>query len=401
MDIDRIAMLGNKDHGKSTLIGSLMLATHSASEARIKDAREASKKIGVKFEPAFLLDSFYEEREGGLTIDTTRAQLRYKNRAFEFIDVPGHEELIKNMISGASYASAAILLVSAKRGEAISPQTRRHVYLASMLGIKKLVVAINKMDTINYDKGKFDMLVKKLGIEKLGYDKDSVAFVPISAYSNKNLISKAKEMEWYKGKPLLEELMALLKNKKQEKPEGMVALLQGSMDLGNKNGIAAKIINGEMKKGSYFYAFGKGNKYKIDELYAKGRQAQAAKTGQNAVICGKGLPDSGVIFEKASMMNPSKEIKARVFAVEDVSLPISIRVSGNTVKCNAMKIESIMDFDSEEKKGKMIKALEGAEVTFSLEEPISAIPFDTISELGRLVLYKENRFAGIGIIIGS
>ncbi len=401
MDINRIAMLGNKDHGKSTLIGSLMLATHSASEARIKDAKEASKKIGVKFEPAFLLDSFYEEREGGLTIDTTRAQLRYKNKAFEFIDVPGHEELIKNMISGASYASAAILLVSAKNGEAISPQTKRHVYLANMLGIKKLVVAINKMDTVNYEKSKFDSLVKELDIEKLGYSNDNVAFVPISAYNNKNLISKAKEMKWYKGKPLLEELMALLKNKKQDRPEGMVALLQGSIELGSKKGIAAKVINGKMQKGSYFYAFEKDERYKIEELYAKGKQADVAKEGQNVIIYGKNLPDSGVIFEKESMIKPLKEVKARIFAVEDLPMPISIKIYGNAVKCNAMKIERIMDFEGKKSNGKNVKALEGADVVFSLKEPIAAMPFDIMPELGRLVIYKGDKFAGIGIVTQS
>ncbi|EQD45119.1 translation elongation factor EF-1, subunit alpha, partial [mine drainage metagenome] len=143
MIVRRVTLLGHKDHGKSTLIGNLLISTKSVSEARVEDAKRTSIRLGRKFEPGFLLDSFEEEREGAMTIDTTRAQIKYRGSAFEFIDVPGHEELIKNMISGASYADSALLIVSAKKGEGITGQTRRHIFLAKMLGIERVVVAVN------------------------------------------------------------------------------------------------------------------------------------------------------------------------------------------------------------------------------------------------------------------
>ena len=118
-----------------------------------------------------------------MTIDTTRAEMAYKGGMFEFIDVPGHMELIKNMMSGASHGEMAILMVSMKKGEGLAPQTKRHVYIANMLGIKALIVAINKMDLVGYDKGAFDRAKSEISgyLRSIGFSKP-VSYVPVSAY---------------------------------------------------------------------------------------------------------------------------------------------------------------------------------------------------------------------------
>ena len=182
MHIQQITMLGHKDHGKSTLIGSLLMSTGSATEERIADAKNTSKKLGKQFEPAFILDAFSEEREGGLTIDTARAQIKYMGKAFELIDVPGHEELIKNMLSGASYANTAVLVVSAAKDEGIKPQTKRHLFLAKMLGIRHFIVAVNKMDTVGYSQNDYEMIKNDIAayLDDIGVHSQSVNFVPIS-----------------------------------------------------------------------------------------------------------------------------------------------------------------------------------------------------------------------------
>ena len=232
MEINKVTLLGHKDHGKSTLIGSLLIVTKTVSKDRLNEAKKQSANLGRKFEPGFILDSFSEERKGGLTIDTSRAQVKYRDSAFEFIDVPGHEELIKNMISGASYAKFALLIVSANKNEGIRPQTKRHIYLSRMLGIEKLIVAVNKMDTVGYDKDIFEQIHKELGefLEKIGVDSRSVNFVPISAYGSENLSKRSSNMPWYKGKPLLDLMCEMAKKRSNGPSDGnMRVILQGSM----------------------------------------------------------------------------------------------------------------------------------------------------------------------------
>ncbi len=160
MDKHIITMLGEKDHGKSTLIGSLLIASGSATEQRINEAKKYAKR--GRFEPGYILDSFAEERAQEMTIDTTRAEMVYKGAMYEFIDVPGHLELIKNMMSGASNGEMAVLMVSMKQGEGLKPQTKRHVFISNMFGIKSLVVAVNKMDMIGYSRDAFEKM--KAGI---------------------------------------------------------------------------------------------------------------------------------------------------------------------------------------------------------------------------------------------
>ncbi len=229
MKIKRVTLLGHKDHGKSTLIGNLLISTGTATKDRINEARRISRSLGRQFEPAFILDSFSEEREGGLTIDTTRAQIKYKDIGFEFIDVPGHEELIKNMISGASYADFAVLIVSAKRDEGIMDQTKRHLFLAKIFGIKKIIIAVNKMDSVGYSEERFDSVAKSIGayLEKIGVDSRDYEAIPISAYDSENLVKKSDKMKWYRGKTLLEILYEMGREKEKKPKNNFRMIIQG------------------------------------------------------------------------------------------------------------------------------------------------------------------------------
>ena len=213
-----IVLLGEKDHGKSTLIGRLIFETKSLPEDRMRDVRKAIKGRGKKFEWAHLLDSFIYEREHEMTLDTTRAMVNLGGKSFEFIDVPGHKELIKNMLTGAGDAKFAILTIDINEG--IKPQTLRHLDIAEFLGIEKLIIVVNKMDAVGYSKAHFKKAKKIISMvlaDRNLSKKDSI--IPVSAFSGNNLLKRTSSLGWYKGPTLYE---AVLKDFKTTKKNSVI-----------------------------------------------------------------------------------------------------------------------------------------------------------------------------------
>lgn len=200
-----IVLLGEKDHGKSTLLGRLLYETRSVPEDRLKNIKEW----------AHLLDSFRYEREYKMTLDATRVLVKLEKRLYEFIDVPGHKELVKNMLSGASQAEYGVLVIEALEG--IKPQTIRHIKLALFLGIEKLIVAINKLDKIRYSFQKFSALKKDTDwmLKKFGFKK--ILVLPIAASRGENLTKKSKKLSWFRGPTLGEAILKNFKPSPQDK----------------------------------------------------------------------------------------------------------------------------------------------------------------------------------------
>jgi len=202
-----LVTLGHVDHGKSTLVGRLLYDTGNIPEQKMREIEQIAKELGREtFEFAFIMDRLKEERERGLTIDIAHQRFDSKKYYFTIIDCPGHRDFVKNMITGTSEADCAILVVSAKEG--VQEQTKEHVYLAKILGVNQIIVAINKMDAVNYDKKKYEETVdavKKL-LRGIGYDADKILYIPISAYKGDNVVKRSDNMPWYDGPTLLEAL---------------------------------------------------------------------------------------------------------------------------------------------------------------------------------------------------
>ncbi|HIP90552.1 MAG TPA: translation elongation factor EF-1 subunit alpha [Candidatus Nanopusillus sp.] len=213
-----LATIGHVDNGKSTLVGRLIYELGLIDEKILQQLRELAKELGKEtFEFAYLMDKAKEERERGVTIDPTHYKIETKKYEITFIDLPGHRDFIKNMITGASQADAAILVVSARPGEAetaLGPdgQGREHLLLVRTLGVQQIIVAINKMDTVNYDQKRYEEvknMVLKLA-QALGYKPEQIkAIVPVSAYYGDNVVKKSDKTPWYNG-PTLYEAMDLL-----------------------------------------------------------------------------------------------------------------------------------------------------------------------------------------------
>ena len=198
-----IVFIGHVDHGKSTTIGRLLFDTANIPENIIKKFEEMGEK-GKSFKFAWVMDRLKEERERGITIDVAHTKFETPHRYITIIDAPGHRDFVKNMITGASQADAAVLIVAVTDG--VMPQTKEHAFLARTLGINHIIVGVNKMDMVNYDEKKFKQVaeqVKKL-LMMLGYK--NFPIIPISAWEGDNVVKKSDKMPWYKGPTLIEAL---------------------------------------------------------------------------------------------------------------------------------------------------------------------------------------------------
>jgi len=211
-----LVVIGHVDHGKSTMVGHLMYLCGAVDERTIKQYEEAAKEIGKEtFKFAWVLDRLKEERERGLTIDLTHLRFETPKYYFTIIDAPGHRDFVKNMITGASQADAAILVVSAKKGEfeagiGSGGQTREHAFLARTMGVGQMVVAVNKMDdpTVNWSQERYEEVKNEVArmLKLAGYKVDKIPFVPVSGWTGDNLVKRSEKMPWYKGPTLLEAL---------------------------------------------------------------------------------------------------------------------------------------------------------------------------------------------------
>lgn len=211
-----LVVCGHVDHGKSTMMGHLLYLIGAVDEKTIREYEEQAKALGKEtFKFAWVLDRLKEERERGLTIDLCYMKFETSKYFFTLIDAPGHRDFIKNMITGASQADCAILVVSAKQGEyeaGIGPQgqTREHAFLLKTLGVNQLLVVINKMDdpSVNWSQARFNEV--KSGVERLlrlvGYDVSKIPIIPVSAWTGDNLVKRSDKMPWYKGPTLFEAL---------------------------------------------------------------------------------------------------------------------------------------------------------------------------------------------------
>ncbi len=205
-----VAMIGHVDHGKSTLIGRLLYDAGEIPEHIIEKYRkEAQEKGKATFEFAWVMDRLKEERERGITIDVAHRKFNTQKYEITIVDCPGHRDFIKNMITGASQADAAILVVDVV--DCVQAQTKEHVFLARTLGINQLIVAINKMDRVNYDQKEFEKCkdaVVKL-IQLVGYKPDETPVIPVSAYNGDNVLNRTDVTSWYNGPTIFEALDSL------------------------------------------------------------------------------------------------------------------------------------------------------------------------------------------------
>ena len=192
-----IVIVGHVDHGKSTVIGRLLADTSSLPEGKLEDVKALCARNAKPFEYAFLLDALKDERAQGITIDSARCFFKTKKRDYIVIDAPGHIEFLKNMVTGAARAEAALLVIAADEG--IRENSKRHGYLVSMLGIRQVVVLVNKMDLVGYDRDIYDALSSEYTAFLSKLHVNPISYIPVSARDGENLVTRSEQMPWYEG----------------------------------------------------------------------------------------------------------------------------------------------------------------------------------------------------------
>ncbi|MBN2111801.1 translation elongation factor EF-1 subunit alpha [Candidatus Woesearchaeota archaeon] len=282
-----IVFIGHVDAGKSTTVGRLLFDSGNIDEQALRKLKEKAEELGKGgFEFAFVMDNLKEERERGVTIDLAHKKFETPKYYFTIIDAPGHKDFIKNMITGASQADVGVLVVAATDPE-LQPQTKEHVFLARTLGVNQLIVAVNKMDAVNYDEAKFNKIkemVTKL-LKQTGYKTDEVPFLPVASLVGDNVVKKGEKLGWFKGKTLVETMNDI---KEPEKPTELPLRLP-IQDVYNITGIGVvpvgRVETGTMKVGQKVIAVpgreGKGVTGEVKTIEMHHEQLQTAEPGDN------------------------------------------------------------------------------------------------------------------------
>ena len=267
-----LAFIGHVDHGKSTLVGHLLLKAGAIAEQQLDEGED-------KFR--FVMDKLGEERERGVTIDLAHQKFSTNKYDYTVVDCPGHRDFVKNMITGASQADAAVLVVAANDG--VMPQTKEHMFLSMTLGIKQLIIAVNKMDMVDYSEDKFNEVKEEVGtlLKSIGRDPATTPFIPMSAFEGDNIKEKSDNMTWYKGDALMTELDKLTP---PEKPVDLPLRIP-IQDVYSITGVGTvpvgRVETGVMKKGEnvIFEPAGASGEVKSIEMHHE--QFDVAEPGDN------------------------------------------------------------------------------------------------------------------------
>jgi bifunctional enzyme CysN/CysC len=409
LDHLNLVVVGHVDHGKSTLIGRLLFDTHSVADGKVERLQAAAKAEGMEFEYAFLMDALLEEQAQNITMDTTRVPFRTERRAYTIIDAPGHKEFLKNMITGAASADAAVLIVDAKEG--LREQTRRHGFLLSLLGLKQIVVAVNKMDLVGYDEAVFERIRAELGdfLGRLGLA--SPQFVPISAKHGEGLLQASGRMPWYRGPMLL----AVLDQFRAAPPVQGAPLRLTVQDVYRFD--ARRIVAGLVEAGSVsvgdpieFHPGGKRSRVKSIETWPVPAVPFAGPVGVGRSVAVT-LADE-LFVERGQIGGPLEDTpaEARIFTARvfwlhaepfRVGELVPLRLGTQQGEARLVAIHRTLDAVTLESGGgptAEVKRHEVAEIRLRVRRPIACDAGGRIPALGRFVLMRGRRIAGGGVI---
>ncbi|MCD6126656.1 MAG: translation elongation factor EF-1 subunit alpha [Thaumarchaeota archaeon] len=416
-----LIVVGHVDHGKSTTMGHFLTRLGVVDQRILQQYEEEAKRLGKEsFKYAWILDRIKEERERGLTIDLAFQKFETKKYYFTLIDAPGHRDFVKNMITGASQADAAILVISAKKGEyevGIAPggQAREHAFLCFMLGIRQLIVLINKMDdpTVNWSKERYEEVKQGVSdlLKRIGFDISKIPFIPVSGWTGDNLVERSERMSWYDGPTLLEALDAL-----QEPPKPIDRPLRlpiqavysirgvGTVPVG-------RVETGVLKPGDTIIIMPPGIKSEVKSIEMHHQPLDKAIPGDNIGFALKGVEKGQikrgmVVSHPDSPCNVAKEFIAQIIVIYHptaIAAGYTPVMHIHTAQTAVRFVELLAKMDPRtgqvvEKNPSFLKTGDVALVKLRPLQPVALEQYSDFPELGRFAIRDSGMTIAAGIV---
>lgn len=417
-----LIITGHVDHGKSTLVGHLLYDLGMIDQRTIDEYAKESEKTGKgdTFKFAWVLDKLKDERERGVTIDLAFQKFESKKYFFTLIDAPGHRDFVKNMITGASEADCAVLVVSAGKGEtqvAVDPggQGREHAFLLRTLGVNQLVVSINKMDDqlVNYAKDRYEevkAIVEHL-LKGVGYDTKKVRFIPTSGWKGDNLIKKSENMKWYDGVTLLEALDEFVEPEKPINKPLRIPLQDVYSITGVGTVPVGRVETGKMKPNDKIVVMPEGVVGDIKSIETHHTQIPEAAAGDNIGFSVRGVDKKqikrgDVVGTPDNPPTVAKEFKAQIIVIYHptaVAPGYTPVLHAHTAQVAATITEFVAKIDPRsgqvvEESPKFLKSGDSAIVKIRPVRPLCIETFKEFPELGRFALRDMGTTIAAGVV---
>ena len=407
----RIVIVGHVDHGKSTLIGRLLHETGSLPAGKVESLKLSSDRRGMPFEWSFLLDALQTERDQGITLDTSQIRFRTAARDIVLIDAPGHAEFLRNMITGAAQADAALLLIDAVEG--VRDQTRRHGYLLHLLGVRQVAVVVNKMDRVGFDQSRFHEIEAEIVNHLATFGLAPTAVIPISARHGDGVAKVTPPIGWHTGPTV----MAVLDRFAPARPSTDFPLrmpVQAVYKFDDRRIIAGRVETGRIAVGDSITVMPRGRPARVQSIEAwpvpdESLVPREALAGQSVGI----TLDDEVFVERGELIcaveapaKSARRLRARVFWLHDqplaVGAPVTLRVGTAEARGTIALIDNAVD------PGKL-SVIESAtiaqnhvgEIEIALTQPIAADLYALNTRTGRIVLERDGRIAGGGLVLAT
>jgi bifunctional enzyme CysN/CysC len=402
----RIVIVGHVDHGKSTLVGRLLHETGSLPEGKLEMLKAVSARRGMPFEWSFLLDALQTERDQGITIDTTQIRFRTGSRDIVLIDAPGHAEFLRNMITGASQADGAVLIIDALEG--VRDQTRRHGYLLHLLGIRQVAVVVNKMDRVDFSAARFAEISDEISAHLTGLGVTPSAVIPISARDGDGVAARTPRIGWYDGPTVVEALDAL----EPARPLERLALrlpVQAIYKFDDRRIVAGRIESGNLAAGDEIVIMPAGKIARIKSVESWPVTPLVGKQGAGRSV---GITlDRELFIERGDIIahvgqspRDTRRLRARIFWLHEKPLAkgdqILVRLGTREARASVVAIEKAIDPGAlSNAENTAIARNHVGEIDISLAHPVAADTHAENPRTGRLVIEVNGRIAGGGLVL--